>query len=161
VRLLPLAFAVLVLGACGGYGDDDSDDEAAAPSGPAKTVQMSLVDYRLDPSTVRLDQSGTYSFQLTNDGGNDHALEIEGGGLEEESDLVNPGQIGELRVELEDGEYEMYCPIGNHRERGMVGTLVVGGGAMATTTDGDTPTTSETETETGETETESETETDG
>jgi plastocyanin len=155
VRLPPLAFAVLALAACG--GDDDSDEEAAAPSGPAKTIQMSLVDYRLDPSDIRLDQAGTYSFQLTNDGGNDHALEIEGGDLEEESDLVNPGQTGELTVELEDGEYEMYCPLGNHRERGMVGTLEVGGGGMATTTDGDTPTTSETETETGETETETET----
>jgi plastocyanin len=161
VRLLPVAFGVLALAACG--GDDDSDEEAAAPSGPAKTVQMSLVDYRLDPSNIQIDQAGTYSFQLTNDGGNDHALEIERGDFEEESDLVNPGQTGELTVELEEGEYELYCPVGNHRERGMVGTLVVGGGAMATTTDGDTPTTSETETETetGETETESETETDG
>jgi plastocyanin len=142
VRLAPVALAVLALAGCG--GDDDSEEEAA-PSGPAKTVEMSLVDYKLDPSTVQLPAGGTYSFQLSNDGGNDHALEIEGGDFEEESDIVNPGQTGELTVELEEGEYEMYCPVGDHRERGMVGTLVVGA-AAGTTTNGDTATTSETET---------------
>jgi len=36
-----------------------------------------------------------------------------------------PGSIFELKA----GRYELYCPVGNHRELGMEGTLSVGGAA--------------------------------
>ena len=64
-----------------------------------------------------------------NDGSVDHALEVEGGGVEEETDTIAPGESGELTVELAAGTYELYCPIGNHREQGVEGSVEVGGGA--------------------------------
>ncbi len=55
-----------------------------------------------------------------------HALEVEGNGVEEETDTIGPGESTELTVDLEEGEYEIYCPVGNHKAMGMVGTLTVG-----------------------------------
>jgi plastocyanin len=124
----------LALAGCGG---DEGDDEAAAPSGPPiETVTISATDFKFDPASVELDKPAVYTFRLVNDGDAPHALEIEGAGIEEETEEVAPGSSAELTVELEEGgEYELYCPIGNHRELGMEGTLTLGGGA--TTTDED------------------------
>jgi uncharacterized cupredoxin-like copper-binding protein len=77
-----------------------------------------------------------------------HALEVESESedLEEETDDIAPGGSAELTVELAAGEYELYCPIGNHKEQGMEGRLVVGGGGAgggdddgATTEESDSP----------------------
>jgi len=88
---------------------------------------MSLVDFALEPKTMRLDAPGTYTFKVTNDGQTQHALEIDGNGVEEETDTLGPGESGEVTVELAAGEYELYCPIDNHRANGMEGALIVGG----------------------------------
>ena len=52
---------------------------------------MSLVDFALEPKTVQLDAAGTYTFKVTNDGQTQHALEIEGNGVEEETDTLDAG----------------------------------------------------------------------
>jgi uncharacterized cupredoxin-like copper-binding protein len=66
------------------------------------------------------------TFDVSNDGQSPHNLEVEGNGIEEEleSDL-DAGETGTLAVELEPGEYEWYCPVGNHADLGMEGTLTV------------------------------------
>lgn len=89
---------------------------------------MSLVDFALEPKTVQLDAPGSYTFTVTNDGQTTHALEIEGNGVEEETDTLGPGDSGEVTVELAAGEYELYCPVDGHRANGMEGTLVVADG---------------------------------
>jgi plastocyanin len=53
-----------------------------------------------------------------------HAVEVEGKGVEEETDTVT-GDTAEVTVDLEAGEYVFYCPVGNHRQEGMEGTLTV------------------------------------
>jgi uncharacterized cupredoxin-like copper-binding protein len=74
-----------------------------------------------------------------------HALEVESDDLEEETDDIAPGGSDELTVELAAGEYELYCPVGNHKEQGMAGRLVVAGGGGgsddegATTEESDSP----------------------
>ena len=67
-----------------------------------------------------------------------HALEVEGPTGEVETADLGPGESADLAVDLsEDGEYEIYCPVGDHRDRGMEGTIAVGagGGGAGTTTD--------------------------
>jgi plastocyanin len=138
--------AALALAGCG--GDEDGDDGASAASGAAQTVEIRETEFALEPDTVNLDLAGTYTFRAVNDGSSEHALEIEGGGVEGETETLAAGESGEVTVELAEGTYELYCPVGNHKEEGMVGRVVVGtAGAGGTTTNG------ETQTETGETET--------
>jgi uncharacterized cupredoxin-like copper-binding protein len=120
--LLPL----LVLAGCGGGGSNESEQGGAV----VKTVQISEKEFSLTPSTVTLTKTGTYEFDVVNDGQITHALEIEGSGVEEETEDIEPGQTMTLRVNLsKDGSYEMYCPIDGHRDQGMKGTVAVGGAA--------------------------------
>ena len=140
-----LAFAAVLLlfaaSACG------SGDEDGGGSG-GQRIEIVGTEFQLEPSTVQLDEPGTYTFVLLNEGGTIHALEVEGHGVEEETGEIEAGETAELTVELpEAGEYELYCPVGNHKDEGMEGTIVVGGGGgggSGTTTDeGDETTTEE------------------
>ena len=119
---------LLVVGLIAGCGSDDSNDQAAGDtSGVAGSVELTATDFKFDPSTVELAKSGEMTFTLVNDGQTTHALEIEGQGIEEESDEVDAGGTTALTVDLKPGGYEFYCPVDGHREMGMEGTLVVGG----------------------------------
>jgi plastocyanin len=152
--LLLLVLAIPLAAGCG--GDEDGGDGG---DGGGQTIDVSAVDFRFDPAELTAD-AGDLTIALTNDGESPHAIEIEGGGVEEASDTINAGDSTDLTVSLEDGTYEIYCPVGDHRERGMVGTLTVGGGgAGAGGTTEDETNTGGNETPTGETD--SETETDG
>ncbi len=128
MRYLLIPIAVLALAGCGGDGDDSAGGTTTSAAAAGTPVTMSLVDFALEPKTVQLDAAGTYTFKVTNDGQTQHALEIEGNGVEEETDTLAPGDSGEVTVELAAGEYELYCPIDGHRANGMEGTLVVAGG---------------------------------
>jgi uncharacterized cupredoxin-like copper-binding protein len=127
---------VLVLAGCGGGGSNESKSQQGGTV--MQTVQISEKEYSLTPSSVNLSKTGTYEFKATNDGQITHALEIEGNGVEEETEDIEPGQTMTLRVTLsKDGSYEMYCPIDGHKDQGMKGTLKVGGassGGGGTTT---------------------------
>jgi uncharacterized cupredoxin-like copper-binding protein len=132
-RLLLAALALTLLPGCG--GEEGAADEAAAPGGGA-VVEVALGEFAIEPSTIEVDP-GSYTFRVTNDGGAVHALEIEGPSGEVETAELASGESADLNVDLEDGEYEMYCPVGDHRDRGMEGTITVGGGGGGggTTTD--------------------------
>ncbi len=134
--LLPV---LLLVAACGSADDDDG----GADAGGGQTVDLVATDFAFDPADVTVENAGETTFTVSNEGEFPHALEVEGNGIEEETDELGPGESGSLTVELEPGEYVVYCPVGDHRDRGMEGTLVVGGGAAA----GSGTTTGETESE--------------
>ena len=122
-RLVLLFLVLLGAAACGSEEDEGGD------GGAVQTVEVSETEFRLEPATFTLDEPGTYTFRAVNDGSVDHALEVEGGGIEEETDTIAPRDSAELTVELAAGTYELYCPIGNHRELGLEGSIEVRGGA--------------------------------
>jgi uncharacterized cupredoxin-like copper-binding protein len=139
VRRSALLLVAVLIAGC---GSDDSSDETGGPTataGPSGTVEVVATDFEFDQRTVEVDAAGTTTFRLTNDGGTTHALQIDGQGVEEETDEIGPGESAEVTVDLTAGEYELYCPVGNHRSLGMEGRLVVAGGGAAggTTTDED------------------------
>jgi len=135
MRLLPLAVVVTAL-ALAGCGDDNGT--SASSSSARSTIEVHLSEFQLDPSRVSVDTPGTYTFKAVNDGQSVHALEIEGHGVEEETEDIQPGESAEFTVDLrEAGDYELYCPVDDHRAMGMDGSVDVGGtdaGAGATTT---------------------------
>src|SRR5215210_2092565 len=137
----PTAFVAVLMAlgvaACGAGGDESPGGSGGATT---TTIEISETEFALEPARVTVDEPGTYTFRVVNDGGVVHALEIEGSGLEDETEDIDPGESAELTVEIsEPGEYELYCPVDGHRERGMEGTLSVGGSGGGTTT-GDTTT---------------------
>jgi len=120
-----LAGTVLAVTSCGG----DDDGSAATTQSPATSaatggtdagtvINVDEKDFTIELSTMEL-TPGTYTFVTTNSGQTTHALEIEGQGLEEETEDLAPGDTAELTVTLEAGEYELYCPVGNHKDMGM------------------------------------------
>lgn len=68
-------------------------------------------------------------FVVTNRGTMEHGLEVEGtlGGekVEWEVEPFPPGETRTLKVLLPRGEYELYCQVPGHRERGMEAVFVV------------------------------------
>jgi uncharacterized cupredoxin-like copper-binding protein len=142
VALLAL-FAVLALAAC---GSSSSESGTTGQAAAAQAISINETEFKLDPSSVQVDQAGTVTFRVTNNGTIDHALEVDGQGVEEETETIKPGESAELTVDLsKDGSYEIYCPIDGHLDSGMEGTLTVGaamGGGSTGTTEDDGSTTS-------------------
>jgi uncharacterized cupredoxin-like copper-binding protein len=123
---------VLILGGvlgCGAGGGGGGAEDAQAPSGAKesvlKTIQVKETEFALKPAEITLQKPGTYLFKAVNSGGTVHALEVEGQGIEEETEEIQPGQSAELKVKLEAGTYELYCPVDAHKEEGMEGKVIV------------------------------------
>lgn len=111
--------AALAVAGCGGDGD-----EAATPP------RIEATEFEFTPAQVTVER-GEHEFQIVNRGEVEHALEIHTPGGEVETDRVAPGESATVTADLsEAGTYEMYCPVGDHRQRGMEGSVTVeqGGG---------------------------------
>jgi plastocyanin len=107
---------------------ETTGEAAAAPGQVIETIEVKETEFALNPARITLDKPGTYVFKAVNTGAVVHSLEIEGKGIEEETPILDPGQDADLKVTLKPGTYEMYCPVGGHRQQGMDGTVTVGQG---------------------------------
>jgi plastocyanin len=117
----------------GGYGSGGKDSEAkegeskASGGGKAQTLKLSA-----DPGgALAFDKSsltasaGRVTIVMDNPSDLPHAVEVEGNGVEEVGDTVMKGGVSKVTADLKAGEYEYYCPVGNHKDAGMEGTLTV------------------------------------
>jgi uncharacterized cupredoxin-like copper-binding protein len=114
----------------GGAGGGGGAEDAQAPSGAkeeavVKTIRVKETEFRLKPAEITLEEPGTYVFKAVNSGETVHALEVEGQGVEKETKEIQPAQSAELKVKLEAGTYELYCPVDGHKEEGMEGKVIV------------------------------------
>jgi len=104
---------------------------AAPPAPPAPpgravaSVDVSLVDYGLQPPIARTGREGVVAFVATNDGQARHALAIDGPAGEVRSVTLRPGERTTITLRLTRGSYRWYCPIADHERRGMVGRVRV------------------------------------
>jgi uncharacterized cupredoxin-like copper-binding protein len=134
-RIAVVIGACLALAGCGGGGESSSSNGSG---GSEQTVMISETEFALGPKSVDVAKTGTVTFEVKNDGQVTHALEVEGNGVEEETESIEPGQSATLTVDLgKAGTYEMYCPIDDHESMGMEGDITVGsstgaGGGMTT-----------------------------
>jgi plastocyanin len=134
-RLALLAALGLLLTGCG--GDDTDEDGGASAETPIRTITVEESDYALDPGSLHIQRAGTYAFRAVNKGRVGHALEIEGEGIEEETTVLGPGEEATLTVELQEGSYELYCPVGDHKDRGMTAKVGVVESAPSETDESD------------------------
>jgi plastocyanin len=124
VAAMWLASAVLAAASCG----DDGVGGGRAGS-PATFVDISATDFRFEPAEIAVDEPGAVRFRVANDGKSVHALEVESPAGEVVTEEIRPEGAARLRAVLDKpGSYVMYCPVGNHRELGMEGEIVVARG---------------------------------
>jgi len=137
---LLVAFAAVLLPACGEENTPDGASPNGAGAGGGEVIEVSLSEFALTPASFSL-EPGPYTFHVVNDGSVVHALEVEGPLGEVETADLAPGESADLDVDLsEPGDYEMYCPVDGHKDEGMEGTITVGGGGGGATTTDETTT---------------------
>ncbi len=125
--VLSLLAAALLAAGCG--GDDNGSTTATedtTATGEATTLQLAAdPNGALSFDTTSLEApAGTVTVELTNESSTPHNVEVEGNGVEEESDTIT-GSTTTLTVDLEPGAYEFYCAVPGHKDAGMEGTLTV------------------------------------
>jgi uncharacterized cupredoxin-like copper-binding protein len=141
LRLAAIAAALALTAA--GCGDDSRDEASTTNTTPSPAqattekqsepgIAVTEREFSIEPKDAEVPKAGTITFRIRNAGGTEHALEVEGPKGEEETDAIAPGGSATLKVVLDKpGRYEWYCPIGDHKDRGMRGTVVVAGGGKS------------------------------
>jgi uncharacterized cupredoxin-like copper-binding protein len=141
-ELVVIGAAMSLFAGCG--GDSGANDTSTAPStqstqaGTApssssaspttngRRIVVEETEYRMKPNVRRI-PLGTYVFTGVNRGKLSHVLEVEGPGSENETATIPPGESKDLELILRTpGKYELYCPLDDHKKKGMVATLIVG-----------------------------------
>ena len=125
-----LGATALALGGCGGDegggGGEPAKSQEGEPSGKGQTIELSADPggaLEFDKTQLKA-KAGEVTINFDNPSSIPHAVEVEGNGVEEETTTVTSAKA-KLSVDLKAGEYEFYCPVGNHKEQGMEGTLIV------------------------------------
>ncbi len=103
---------------------DTDGQKVEAPEVIEDTVSVSLKDFKLAPDELRA-KAGTVTFQLKNEGRYTHDFRVEGQGIDKKAPKVGRGRERDWQVTLSPGTYTISCPISNHADRGMTGTLEV------------------------------------
>ena len=133
IPVMLLAAATVAIAACEpqSSGETLTTDTAATPAVNVATpgnlvATLSEWELVLTADTV---SAGDIAIQIMNRGNELHRFEIEGAGGEWVSDSLTSNGETMMRVRLEPGTYEVYCPVesahGVHKALGMVDTLVV------------------------------------
>jgi plastocyanin len=123
-RLAVPCAIVLCLAGCG--GDDDDAPVRSVTVNPNSTLEVVGDEYSFDPGEVVVRGAGPLTIRLRNDGDLAHNLRVERQGEDVGGTPTFPGgQTQSGRVNLEHGNYELICTVGDHAELGMTGTLQV------------------------------------
>ena len=131
MRRAPLALVLLAL-AASGCGDDTEKSSGSVTVDAGEPVPVEGTEYAFKPGTVTVRAAAgapgkvPVRFQLRNEGSLPHDIHVrrddeELGG----SEAVGGGESTDTTVELEPGEYEIYCSIGDHADLGMTGDLEI------------------------------------
>ncbi|WP_157936786.1 cupredoxin domain-containing protein [Geodermatophilus chilensis] len=138
---LTLSLSAAVLVACSGGADPSSapgtsastdapspsasagapGSTEASPEAPSSSVlQATETDFAIELSKTEL-AAGTHTIEVVNEGGATHDLVVENADGEDvaASEVIPPGGSGTVEVDLQPGEYVVYCSIANHRGMGM------------------------------------------
>jgi plastocyanin len=120
-RLLPLT--ALLLLAAGGCGGDDDDDATTVRSG--ESIVVVADEYSFDPERIEA-EGGAFEIRLENRGVLAHNLRVFDGGSDVGgTPTFTRGKKRDAVLDLDPGDYELVCTVGNHAEQGMTGNLTV------------------------------------
>lgn len=127
---------LLLLAGCRGGESLQAGAEMGTPSGDAagsgsfagRQITLKATDYRFRPKTVRAAPGEKLSITLVNSGGSPHSIAFVFLPQEVRMEhLVALGSSRAMQVVTPDveAEYPFYCPVRDHRLKGMTGRLIV------------------------------------
>ncbi len=100
----------------------ENEDETEAVS-EVKTFEVESTTFSYTPNEIRVNEGDTVRIVLSNANGVHDWVVDE---FNARTEIINAGETDEIEfVADKAGTYEFYCSVGNHREMGMVGTLIV------------------------------------
>lgn len=119
-RASVLLFAAASITAC--VTNERNENEGRPPPGD-RFVIVHLTDDGIEmPSSI---PAGVISFEVENNGDEDHGFVIEGPGVSERLEELDPGERGVATVTITPGTYTVYSPVDSDREDGLEATLQV------------------------------------
>jgi plastocyanin len=135
--LLAVALATAVLAGCGGDDNESSSTPTAtataeatqepSSSGASGTLKFSAPadgSLKFDQGDVTA-KAGKVTVDFSNPSSVPHAVEIEGNGVQKETETVTGADAPPITVDLKPGTYTYFCPVDGHEAAGMKGTLTV------------------------------------
>jgi plastocyanin len=109
-------------GALAQVGAAQAEGTAEAEDGVLEMPATGATNYEFADATA---PPGALTIRSPNESPTEHNIALEGGGVNEEGPVVGQGDVSEIEVDLEAGEYTFFCSVPGHREGGMEGTLTV------------------------------------
>jgi plastocyanin len=145
VGAMALAFGAAACGSdnSSSSGGGQSEPAASQPAAPAPATTQSGTPVPSESSSLKLDaveqgglkfdkkelsaKAGEVTITMDNPKGNSlpHDIAIEGNGVDQSGDIVQPGGTSTVKADLKPGTYTFFCSVGSHRQAGMEGTLTV------------------------------------
>jgi plastocyanin len=117
----------LTLAGCG--GDDTGETGGNGGGGTTADVVLRGNDALKWDRPTYTAKAGTVTFAVVNDGGQPHTLLFDEkkkfDGTREKLTVTKKGATARGSVDLEPGEYTLYCDVAGHRSAGMIAKLVV------------------------------------
>ena len=103
--------------------DSSETQDTQATSSDEQLFYVSGVNYEFDLKEIRVKEGDTVTINfISEEGFHDWTLDE----FDVQTDAVDEREEASVTfVADQKGTFEYYCSIGNHRERGMVGTLIV------------------------------------
>lgn len=109
---------------------NDVSQKTSGTNNPADSTELATREFAINgtsfsftPATMEVNQGERVRITFTNTGGT-HDLVVEG--YDVRTKVLQTGQSETIEfIANEAGTFEYYCSIGNHRQQGMEGTLVV------------------------------------
>jgi uncharacterized cupredoxin-like copper-binding protein len=143
-RLAAAALAtvgVLAVAACGSDSSSSASTTTAATTAAAPATTAAAAGGKASTVTLSADPTGALKFDKTkltttagtvtvvmnnpSTSGVPHGIAVEGNGVDQDGETVQPGGKSTDTLTLKPGTYTFYCPVPGHEDAGMKGTLVV------------------------------------
>ena len=99
------------------------NSQAVVDSVDATVVNVSAKNFTFSPAEIKVKKGNTVKIVLNAESGTHDWVVDE---FNARTTVVNAGETTEVTfVADQTGKFEYYCSVGNHRQMGMVGTLIV------------------------------------
>jgi Plastocyanin len=96
----------------------------AAASVAAKEFAIAASEFKFTPAEIRVKKGDTVKITLTNSGAMLHDWRVDE--FDATTKTITKGQTDTVEFVADQvGTFEYYCSVGNHRQQGMVGKLIV------------------------------------